>query len=536
MCDTHPHTALGLLLALFGCIPSAPPPMDAATDSPSETGAVDAAALQAQALHVFDRNGVAWPRESAPWKPILELRFNGPPPAELWLLSLANTSVEGVFEDFERAPVRVAHRDAAVATSVELEASYARITPEDVLEPGAYVLAAGTWSAAALEGPVVEAFVVARAGGARLVAAWPPSGAGAVPIDLPRACAGFDGPVDGALRLLDGASVIDAFERTVPCATAALPGAECRCLELPARLRPFATYRFDVRELRDVSGRALEREVSFSTSSDPPAPAPGPATCAFDEQLDPLGCVGAYDDRIWLSLSLGAPALVEWSLDLQGGGARWVKGRAPRGELRLELAGLRADTTYRSSLDVTSLSGAHTRFESEATTAPPLPMLYITEVRADPLGPEPHQEFVELHNAGSAPLDLNGWQLADAPERVGDVLQGHIAPGLRALITAPTFDANALDDGALREGVTVLRQASSLGSGGLRNGGEPLFIRDAQGQRIAEFPSVASPAPGQCAQSAYGRAPTVTFGPCTPGYEKAAALRTKMDRKADPGE
>ena len=54
----------------------------------------------------------------------------------------------------------------------------------------------------------------------------------------------------------------------------------------------------------------------------------------------------------------------------------------------------------------------------------------LTEVRADPDGPEPDQEYVENLNASDTPIDLTGFQISDDASRA--VVDAIIATPTRA--------------------------------------------------------------------------------------------------------
>ena len=72
-----------------------------------------------------------------------------------------------------------------------------------------------------------------------------------------------------------------------------------------------------------------------------------------------------------------------------------------------------------------------------------------------------------------------------------------------------------------------MRVGTSLASGGLRNSGEALYLRDAAGHRLSAAPAKPAPQPGVCVlrrddadprsgePSAFERDPA---GSCTPGF------------------
>jgi hypothetical protein len=100
-----------------------------------------------------------------------------------------------------------------------------------------------------------------------------------------------------------------------------------------------------------------------------------------------------------------------------------------------------------------------------------LPPLAITEVLANPLGPEPAQEWVELRNLGSEPVATDGLSVADS--RGADALPAAtLDPGAYALVVTSAYDPGNGADPPPRAGTPLLRVDSRIGADGLSNGGE----------------------------------------------------------------
>jgi hypothetical protein len=100
-----------------------------------------------------------------------------------------------------------------------------------------------------------------------------------------------------------------------------------------------------------------------------------------------------------------------------------------------------------------------------------LPPVAITEVLANPLGPEPAQEWVELRNLGGDPVALDGLSIADS--RGADLLPAAtLDPGAYALVVTSSYDPESGADPPPRAGTELLRVDSRLGADGLSNGGE----------------------------------------------------------------
>ena len=105
------------------------------------------------------------------------------------------------------------------------------------------------------------------------------------------------------------------------------------------------------------------------------------------------------------------------------------------------------------------------------------PPLVITEVLANPAGPEPGQEFVELRNVGDDDVSLAGLRLEDA--KGADVL-----PDGDAARPAPTrWSSRRRTIPAVRAtsppraGTLLVPVDTRLGSDGLSNSGEVVRLR-----------------------------------------------------------
>ena len=112
------------------------------------------------------------------------------------------------------------------------------------------------------------------------------------------------------------------------------------------------------------------------------------------------------------------------------------------------------------------------------TTPVALPPIAITEVLANPAGPEPQQEYVELRNLGDADVSLAGLRLEDS--KGGDDLPAEtLAAGGYALVVTATYDPDEGSDPAPRAGTLLvrvdtpprLRRPLELGRGGAAGAG-----------------------------------------------------------------
>jgi len=166
----------------------------------------------------------------------------------------------------------------------------------------------------------------------------------------------------------------------------------------------------------------------------------------------------------------------------------------PRSVALVAAAGARTallrDLTPQSLLELqgTVLSGAAdaSAIELSLTTTSARRHLVLNEVLANPLGPEPDSEWIELLNDSAAPASLAELWLEDSSGHVA-LPDGELAPGEIALLVSESFRESSLD-APIAEGLRLLR-LPSLGAHGLANGGEPLLLVGREGI-ISRFPSL----------------------------------------------
>lgn len=123
----------------------------------------------------------------------------------------------------------------------------------------------------------------------------------------------------------------------------------------------------------------------------------------------------------------------------------------------------------------------------------PLAPVAISEVLANPAGPEPAQEYVEIVNLGPEAVSLSGWRLTDTLAKPGDQLPDEsLPPGAIALVVPSTYRPEDPSDPAPIAGTVLLRLSSStLGYHGLSNSGEPAYLLDQDGRVVSSFPGAA---------------------------------------------
>jgi hypothetical protein len=173
-------------------------------------------------------------------------------------------------------------------------------------------------------------------------------------------------------------------------------------------------------------------------------------------------------------------------------------------------------------------SGSPQEERFSVRTASDLAALSISEVRANPLGSEPAQEYVELWNFGARPLPVQGFSISDAPDEPGTriVPDAILPPGARALLVSDAFDSTSDTDVRPAPGAILLRVGPTVTRAGLANSGEALFLRDREGRRLSAAPATPPPRPGVCsvrecedprsgAPGSFGYDPAAS---CTPGH------------------
>lgn len=512
-----------LVTAQLGCLPE-----------PTSLPLPEAGTVAPPSLAAFDGGGAMVALDDLPRRPRLAL--------------------EGLLEDASAAPVLVAGEldasllaDAARAPwsaetlarllpcEVRRETDRYVLAPRAALVPGAaLVLVVPAWArdqrGLSIARPLAFALRVrATEGGAALAQTFPADGATGVPASLVAFDVRFDDRVEGleALELVDvGGGVVPTMTSIADCAGLGFEPGSCARLRPRLPLELGHAYRLRIPEtVRDRFGDVpSEVGASFRVQGlvEVQAPVPLALTCATDERPIDGYCVLVQDERVSIRARFARPTRVSAAF---AGVQRIAVDRF--GDVRIEWTGLGPETVGELAIASEALDGTRLSSTHPLSTEPRLAPLVIAEVRADAVGPEPAQEYVELWNASSEALEIGGFRLSDAEDREGDALPAtlRVEADARILVVADTFDPLAPQDVRPPPGATLARIGSSLGSSGLTNGGEPLFLRDTLGRRVAEMPAVAAPGPGICVVriAPPGRAsPASVYGiashrSCTPG-------------------
>ena len=210
--------------------------------------------------------------------------------------------------------------------------------------------------------------------------------------------------------------------------------------------------------------------------------------CEADEIVFGPGCVRVADDRLF-GRAPDVPLLwavagsgVDSVLTTSAGDPFVITGLPPATDVALDVAAIDAHGTL-------------FRMQSTAVTAAPMPHVIINEVVADPQGPEPAAEWVEIVNDGPAPADLGGYTLLDGGGETA-LPTATLAPGAFALLVNESFDEQACSGACPAPGTLILR-VPHLGKNGISNAGEALTLRDGGGAVVSRFPPSPKPKAGK---------------------------------------
>lgn len=498
--------------------------------------------LSVVAITARDLRGNETPLSELVRHPVIEITTNLPldpnaPPIFLF----DGRSDSALLDDLTQPPLRLDSQARLLNTTITVTDELVRLTPVETLTADQHLsLVIAPWARGsggerwADDGALIEDLrvTVASTAGATVVASWPANGASGVPVNLQYAAIGFDGdvvaiPQTVTLRALDQDDEIAATAGFVECVSVGLRAHACVRLSPARTLLPVTTYSLATDDQWiDGAGSTVDPWLATFVSSatvDVAPPTPIPVACALDETQLPGGCALVTDTEINLRVATDEAALITLTTpDLDP-----IAVAAFGGEGSVRLNDLKSDVNYALRLELTDAAGNRTSIENVITTLTLLPTISISEVNADPVGPEPQQEYVELFNAGRESIDLAGYSITDDPFDDGDVIGRSVMlhPGGRLLLVADDFDATSTRDIAPAPGSMLVRLGTSIANGGLSNSGEPLFLRDENGARLSATPSRPSAGAGVCLQR---RDPRSRDGspdafvhdanhPCTPG-------------------
>jgi hypothetical protein len=290
----------------------------------------------------------------------------------------------------------------------------------------------------------------------------PLAGAADVPVNLTGVTLRFAAPVS----LPAAALAVCGQAPTAVADAAACDGGTCYTAALGAPLPPRTSCRVELGAgAADGAGRALAAGLigAFDTGT------------AADETPPVLSAVSIQLTGPCLAVSFSTDEVATGTVILAAGD-RETTSAAGTGQTSFDvavpLASLPPETA--ATVVVRAVDRAGNAAESAPLTwqtPAALPPVAITEVLANPLGPEPAQEWVELRNLGSEPVALDGLGIADS--RGADLLPAAtLDPGAYALVVTSSYDPENGADPAPRAGTQLLRVDGRIGADGLSNGGE----------------------------------------------------------------
>jgi hypothetical protein len=202
---------------------------------------------------------------------------------------------------------------------------------------------------------------------------------------------------------------------------------------------------------------------------------PVPLACAGERLLG--ACFEVFDDRVLVTTP------DERLFRVISPAARLVATRAR--QRALLVAGLAPGEPVELRGEMLSADGSSRPLELPVTTRAALRHLVLSEVLANPSGPEPASEWVELVNDGDDPVTLAGLWLEDSGGRAF-LPDAELGPRETALLVNAGFHASSLDT-PLAPSVRLLELAS-LGARGLSNAGEALLLVGPEGV-VSRFPA-----------------------------------------------
>lgn len=311
----------------------------------------------------------------------------------------------------------------------------------------------------------------------------PPARSADVATNLRRAVVSFSKPVYGVhsgslwLQLHSGQRLAGEVIRASPLCQERSAGT-CYELRLAERLPPLQQIELRTSDaVMDAEGRRVLQGAPrlFATSADPDLTAPEIGALQVQaadgcvvvrvRSSEPVDVALRAD---WAAQQPASTGLAEAELSLQAP-------VSPGAELRIVLQDLAGNETVSAPQVVAPFDAAA--------------RVVITEVLANPAGPEPSQEWVELQNLSDAPVNLSAWILDDNDDGVGrnTLPASELGPGQHAVVVGPKYSENNPADPSPAAGTLLLRLQSTLGAGGLANAGEPIVLRDPRGQLISAY-------------------------------------------------
>jgi Lamin Tail Domain len=141
--------------------------------------------------------------------------------------------------------------------------------------------------------------------------------------------------------------------------------------------------------------------------------------------------------------------------------------------------------------NVNDASGVTQAFDYVAQMAAARERPVLNEVLANPLGPEPQSEWIELVNDGSIAVNLAHFSVRDSGGST-PLPNAMLSAGEYALLVRDDFAPSA-SDVPPAQGARLIR-VRQLGTSGLSNSGESLALIDADSIVVSALPALAAKA------------------------------------------
>jgi Lamin Tail Domain len=235
-----------------------------------------------------------------------------------------------------------------------------------------------------------------------------------------------------------------------------------------------------------------------------------PLECDRDEIEFGPGCAVVTDDRAFVRAPEGE---LLWGISAMG----MERMEKTASKERFVVQGLLPESDIFFDVVTMDPFGRTQRMGVAATTSALTAHVVLNEVVANPIGPEPDQEWVELYNDGQVETSLSGYRILDIGGET--VLPDVVLPaGQYAVVVNETFYEDDEVDVIPRPG-TILVRVSALGKNGLSNSGELLRLVNPEGRTISRFPALPKPKAGQSVSRLAPDAPdgvSSSFAPTVP--------------------
>lgn len=215
-----------------------------------------------------------------------------------------------------------------------------------------------------------------------------------------------------------------------------------------------------------------------------------PASIALTEDLRSVDGCGAQSCLVATRSLIESTVIPTWGL-LEGQTESGATIRAFSSGARLRSPPLVPELDYHIEA-VFDLQGASIEESITLNSGSSEAIFVLTEVLANPNGPEPKSEWIEIANLGSRAGSLAGYRLSDSSGET-ELPGVSLEPGGFGVIVRKDYVADpGLDEVPSASAVPIV--VSEIGEGGLRNDGEIVSLRDPGGLLVSQIPPLkASP-------------------------------------------